>query len=1322
MNGERPIAKFFAPVLALMREFWDEPAILSDPTFVLGAVRYAGSSRPLPSSAAKLTVGKATVWIPCPLDPGDAAAAIFQHAGRKFVLPLVRLCVHAPEEQAGKAVIEYVTPGEWLSDAVGRWRFPREYAATEEGGTSAQPATLREMLTQYPIEAETSLPLLARMIRYAIFGTNISIRMAITEKTELVLPKRPQWLRPIVETPLGYAAASSLVITARLHKAPYEDFWSSQNPIQEWNSWKNQKRKNKRRSNAENLLKIYCEKKKLSSSDFQAWLAAEWIPKSGLRAGDYRIIPTRECDLGLDPVHTPEGANIRLTGHLGCGVEIRNRGLVKPAGVEVQLSVSTAQIPFAGHNDPRRLLMGANMQVHALPVNGGEVPLVRTTVDAAVCRPPGANLRVGYLAWQGLNHEDAWVISEAAARRLVTTQEKTLVVAIRSFELYPKVLVQPGDQVRRGQQLLNRRASPVLLSSSIDVLACLPRFDVDALLTPTPEELAPFDGTVIAVESWDLVQGSGLPDGWHIPEDLVSRYRQILRIRIERELPLRLGDKLANRHGHKGIVGAILAEDDMPRWNGQPLEALIDPVSVLNRSNWGQVYETLAGAAPGSASRHPVGAHASATDWRPVGSDASGRSQVLPPSSGGWLAGPIWAVAGAQFVMRLPHLASERIAASPSPEPARVKERAQRFGEMDHWALWAHNTHQNTATRADGRALTAAAERLGRVLGMAGYDLQLDSDVIVIKQLRLDEKPPDGAQRILLGEMTRPESYKAIDGVESGRPTVLVFEPPVEAVPLPGAQGRRKQQTISYWSIRWLPIAPLKPDRVMPSDRADEPHPLTVALRDVARAAYYRKHGHSSRRREWTAEQLEARLRYAVRDVMQTAYAHAVGERASGEESSKFSVLRRSVLGRRLRHSVRATVAPAGPLGLGLDEVGLPAALARALLAVGNRRIADTNLDEMLKSRWFWIKRDPVLHRWGLLPVRARLIEGDVIRLPASLLGPMGADFDGDTVALFAALPGLPSECGRYRPSTLAAHDVLKQEGGQRRAMFLPGKQYQYGLGRLMARVARLENFQEALRQSGAPALNGSLSPGEALTDWVRRASGPDADGRWWCVVEEHVLAALAEEPGMEFGILSADNLSELAVVRWGAAKGDLFDKDQPDAWQALLRILGGESLAPYTTIPGANLPDPIADVMVAAKAAVGRFGAALRRLLYSTPDLGTRTIADAQTLTEQVTQRALSVKAGKQPIPFVEFEKQLRRLLVGKPTVPSANEELRALLAKVSDMCERLRVAMTGERILWLDWLRSPQELAACIAEAEGKELRLPLDDPRVRVFLSKD
>ena len=94
-----------------------------------------------------------------------------------------------------------------------------------------------------------------------------------------------------------------------------------------------------------------------------------------------------------------------------------------------------------------------------------------------------------------------------------------------------------------------------------------------------PEECAPWDGKVLGVEVWDLlsVEGGGIPADWYRPNDLVVHDRQLIRITLERTRLLAVGDKLANRHGHKGVVGAILPDREMPRWHGRPLEALLDP-------------------------------------------------------------------------------------------------------------------------------------------------------------------------------------------------------------------------------------------------------------------------------------------------------------------------------------------------------------------------------------------------------------------------------------------------------------------------------------------------------------------------------------------------------------------------------------------------------------------------------------------------------------------------------------------------------------------------------------------------------------------------
>src|SRR5207247_550489 len=84
----------------------------------------------------------------------------------------------------------------------------------------------------------------------------------------------------------------------------------------------------------------------------------------------------------------------------------------------------------------------------------------------------------------------------------------------------------------------------------------------------------------------------------------------------------------------------------------------------------------------------------------------------------------VQAVAGVQFVLRLPHHAADKLAGAPAvclPSGERLRRRAQRMGEMDQWALWAHGGGE----QGRRRTLSKATERLKRLLSVAGFDLTL---------------------------------------------------------------------------------------------------------------------------------------------------------------------------------------------------------------------------------------------------------------------------------------------------------------------------------------------------------------------------------------------------------------------------------------------------------------------------------------------------------------------------------------------------------------------------------------------------------------------
>src|SRR5262249_53411284 len=121
---------------------------------------------------------------------------------------------------------------------------------------------------------------------------------------------------------------------------------------------------------------------------------------------------------------------------------------------------------------------------------------------------------------------------------------------------------------------------------------------------------------------------------------------------------------------------------------------------------------------------------------RDFNADTHGRWLIEPPVAGGWLTGEVQAVAGVQFVMRLPHHACDRFAAGPvvhAVDTAHLKKRQQRFGEMERWALWAHGL--GGVPSESPQSLTPAAQRWQHLLALAGYGLRLAGAALVIRRL-----------------------------------------------------------------------------------------------------------------------------------------------------------------------------------------------------------------------------------------------------------------------------------------------------------------------------------------------------------------------------------------------------------------------------------------------------------------------------------------------------------------------------------------------------------------------------------------------------------
>jgi hypothetical protein len=353
----------------------------------------------------------------------------------------------------------------------------------------------------------------------------------------------------------------------------------------------------------------------------------------------------------------------------------------------------------------------------------------------------------------------------------------------------------------------------------------------------------------------------------------------------------------------------------------------------------------------------------------------------------------------------------------------------------------------------------------------------------------------------------------------------------------------------------------------------------------------------------------------------------------------------------------------------------------------------------------------------------------------------MGADFDGDTATLFDRVPWLPADAPRLQPAGIAWDEAFQ------RPMFLPKKQYLYGLFLLLSRPEYLSELVRDLEEQKVPALPRSASRGTAPTtsgsfdkflariirSWSDPAYPSRGDrGRWWAALEAHALRALALDPGM--GLLVTTDIKgirQLEVVECGAAKRDLFrlSSRYPSEVE---EALAGRSLDIYLRVDvrrdRLREDDPIGRVMLASRISAGQFGSAQKQLLSQAIRLDTSLVRDIQYITELAMQRALSPKGGPRPLNVKVFEEVLRKLMMGESYSDemAADENPGTRKTFYEDPGFRVAWARITEVMpakdqplpLWR-WLKSPHRLRDLIRRAEGQEIRIPIDDLRVSPFV---
>jgi len=331
----------------------------------------------------------------------------------------------------------------------------------------------------------------------------------------------------------------------------------------------------------------------------------------------------------------------------------------------------------------------------------------------------GQNVLVAFMPWEGFNYEDAILISERMVKddRFTSIHIEEYECEARDTKLGPEEITRDIPNV--GEDALKDldengiiRIGAEVRPEDILVGKVTPKGETEltaeerllraifgeksrevrdtSLKVPHGEK-----GKIIDVKMFSRDNGDELSPGVsHLVRVYVAQKRKILQ-----------GDKMAGRHGNKGVIAKVLPEEDMPYTeDGTPVDIVLNPLGVPSRMNLGQIMETHLGWAAqmlGLQIATPVfdGAHAEdISEWlQDAGLPPDGKTWLRDGRSGERFNRPI--TVGMIYMLKLAHLVDDKIHArstgpysmiTQQPLGGKAQFGGQRFGEMEVWALEAY--------------------------------------------------------------------------------------------------------------------------------------------------------------------------------------------------------------------------------------------------------------------------------------------------------------------------------------------------------------------------------------------------------------------------------------------------------------------------------------------------------------------------------------------------------------------------------------------------------------------------------------------------------
>jgi DNA-directed RNA polymerase subunit beta len=383
----------------------------------------------------------------------------------------------------------------------------------------------------------------------------------------------------------------------------------------------------------------------------------------------------------------------------------------------------------------------------------------------------GQNVVVAFMSWEGGNFEDAILLSERLVRDDVYTSihiEKHECDA-RDTKLGPEEITRDIPNV--GEESLANLDEDGIIRIGAEVH---PNDILVGKVTPRGEtELSAEERLLRAIfgEKAREVKDTSLrvPHGVHgkvidvrtfdreseTDHELPAGVNKSVRVMIAQKRKISEGDKMAGRHGNKGVISRILPMEDMPYLpDGTPVDIILNPIGVPSRMNLGQILETHLGWAAKTLDfkvATPVFDGADETDirdaLREAGLPEDGKVDLYDGRSGEKFDRPV--TVGVVYMLKLAHLVEDKIHArstgpyslvTQQPLGGKAQFGGQRFGEMEVWALEAYGaayTLQEMLTvKSDdivGRVKTYEAIVKGEEIGEAGVP---ESFKVLVKELR----------------------------------------------------------------------------------------------------------------------------------------------------------------------------------------------------------------------------------------------------------------------------------------------------------------------------------------------------------------------------------------------------------------------------------------------------------------------------------------------------------------------------------------------------------------------------------------------------------